>query len=251
MIAAGQYSIRLAGFSQRFVYRLKPSARRQTICLKVKSSQLVVYAPKEVQHSQIEDFILQQQHWLLKHGYSSQQRQQELEYFAKPSIKEGDMFLFWGQKYSLTLVVDTRFSYQLNHALAQLSIAIPHRVKQRQVYLRRKLKQIYTELATNWVTNRLPNLQVQTGLQPTKIEFKHYKRRWGCCYASGLIRINPMIMAAPDWVIDCVLIHELCHLQHLNHSQSFWQLNQQHCGRCKPAKAWLNEYQQAIYSMGN
>ncbi|MDQ2651373.1 MAG: M48 family metallopeptidase [Actinomycetota bacterium] len=49
--------------------------------------------------------------------------------------------------------------------------------------------------------------------------------RWGSCTPStGEIRISDRIAAFPDWVVDAVIVHELAHLVHRDHSPAFWEL---------------------------
>jgi len=55
-------------------------------------------------------------------------------------------------------------------------------------------------------------------------ELKRMKNRWGSCTASGKIIINPEIIKAPSKCIEYVIIHELCHLVHQNHSKEFFML---------------------------
>ena len=50
-------------------------------------------------------------------------------------------------------------------------------------------------------------------------------------------------MQVPLWVRRYVVIHELAHLQHMNHSAAFWQLVQQHYPQYREAKAWLKQHQ--------
>ena len=48
--------------------------------------------------------------------------------------------------------------------------------------------------------------------------------RWGSCSSKGSINISTRLLFAPQWVVDYVLIHELCHLIHMDHSHKFWSL---------------------------
>ncbi|MEX2294546.1 MAG: M48 family metallopeptidase [Acidimicrobiales bacterium] len=62
--------------------------------------------------------------------------------------------------------------------------------------------------------------------QPSSIQWvSNQKQRWGSCTPStGEIRISDRIAGFPDWVVDSVIVHELAHLVHLNHSPAFYEL---------------------------
>ncbi len=60
--------------------------------------------------------------------------------------------------------------------------------------------------------------------KPTKISIKTQRKRWGTCTSKGHILLNWRLILAPLEVIDYVILHELCHLYHMDHSKRFWDL---------------------------
>jgi hypothetical protein len=64
------------------------------------------------------------------------------------------------------------------------------------------------------------------GARPTSVRWvTNQMERWGSCsYHSGEIRISHRLRSVPEWVLDAVLVHELAHLVHPNHSPAFHQL---------------------------
>ena len=62
------------------------------------------------------------------------------------------------------------------------------------------------------------------GLSPKKITFKYMTSRWGSCSSNGNISINIRVVCFEQECIDYVVIHELCHLKHMDHSERFWAL---------------------------
>ncbi len=77
------------------------------------------------------------------------------------------------------------------------------------------------------------------GLTPYKLRLGNARTRWGSCSSRGVIMINrKLVHAAPD-VIEYVLVHELIHLKHRNHSVRFWSSVRDCLGDVKPQKDWL------------
>lgn len=76
-------------------------------------------------------------------------------------------------------------------------------------------------------------------LKPSALGFRCQSTRWGSCNSKGKISLNWRLIAAPVSVIDYVVIHELAHLQVMNHSPRFWALVEQFCPDHKPRSAWL------------
>lgn len=69
-----------------------------------------------------------------------------------------------------------------------------------------------------------PNLIKKTGLQPSKIRIRNIKYAWGSCSNNKNITINLKLIDKSDEEIAYVVLHELCHLKYMNHSEKFWAL---------------------------
>ncbi|MDD7915488.1 M48 family metallopeptidase [Polaribacter ponticola] len=63
-------------------------------------------------------------------------------------------------------------------------------------------------------------------VEPKKIEIRKMQNRWGSCSTKGRILLNPELIKAPKACIEYVIIHELCHLVHRDHTKAFFDLQQ-------------------------
>ena len=64
----------------------------------------------------------------------------------------------------------------------------------------------------------------ETGLTPKKVMFRSNQSRWGSCSSERHISLNWKLICQAPALIDYVIVHELCHLVHMNHSEKFWNL---------------------------
>ncbi|MGV8073170.1 MAG: M48 family metallopeptidase [Syntrophobacteraceae bacterium] len=71
---------------------------------------------------------------------------------------------------------------------------------------------------------RLAKLSAQTGFTYRKAQVREQKSRWGSCSSNDTISLNCKLLFLPPELVDYILIHELCHTVHRNHSEKFWAL---------------------------
>lgn len=83
---------------------------------------------------------------------------------------------------------------------------------------------------------------MRTGLVPVKVAVRNQSSRWGSCSRRGTVSLNWRLLMAPDWVAEYVIVHELCHLRHMDHSADFWRLVETHFPEQRAAKAWLKAH---------
>jgi predicted metal-dependent hydrolase len=89
--------------------------------------------------------------------------------------------------------------------------------------LKRNLKKFYITSCKKIVEERIKIYQKQLKVKPKIIEIVESKTKWGSCSSDKKISFNFRLAMAPIEVIDYVIIHELCHIIHMNHDRSFWR----------------------------
>jgi hypothetical protein len=92
----------------------------------------------------------------------------------------------------------------------------------------------------------LQQLSQRCDLAYSRLSVRGQSTRWGSCSSSQSISLNYKLLFLPPHLVDYVLIHELCHTVHMNHSKAFWQLVQRYCPECDRAKADLKKAWQYV-----
>jgi predicted metal-dependent hydrolase len=229
-------------------------SRRKTLALQVRHGQVFVRAPYHVDEQFINSFIQKKEAWL-RAKITEQTQTADL----CCNFTQGAKLFLFGQQVRLNIVLSPS-SKKPNVSLSklakgkqELTIALPIRsqtklMKEPQLASRVK-KQIelyFKEQAQNIILPKVEHYSQLTQLSPKAIKIRQYRARWGSCNSKGELSFNYLLMMLPVHVIDYVIIHELCHLQHLNHSKNFWQLVATYFPNYKQAKEWVKTNQSAL-----
>lgn len=135
-------------------------------------------------------------------------------------------FLHLGRYYALDELIDTKAASEEE--------------------LRQRLKKFYFASCKKVVLERITGYQRQLKLTPKSIEIVESATKWGSCSASKQLTFNYRLAMAPVEVIDYVIVHELCHLKHMNHDRSFWRLIGSIMPDYKEKEVFLARYGQAM-----
>lgn len=97
-------------------------------------------------------------------------------------------------------------------------------------------------VAKKHITKRVEALSEALLLPYHRLYIRSPKKKWGNCSKEKNISINWRVIKAPQFVIDYVIIHELCHTVIMKHTVRFQTLLRSHCPDCEAAQAWLDRY---------
>ncbi len=112
---------------------------------------------------------------------------------------------------------------------------------------RRKLKETpevaeLRKAAKAYLPGRLRELAEEHGFSVNQVRIKHNVSNWGSCSVKGNINLNLNLMRLPSELQDYVMLHELCHLRHMNHGPEFHALLESLCPNHKALRKQLKEY---------
>ncbi len=89
-------------------------------------------------------------------------------------------------------------------------------------HIRRTLRDTYKKISISYLSQRVTALSQRMQCLPSELSFGEAKNLWGSCQRSGQVRLNWKLIVFEPAIIDYVVIHELAHLKHLDHSSRFW-----------------------------
>ena len=102
------------------------------------------------------------------------------------------------------------------------------------------------EQAKIFLSHRAALYAPRVGVSYNRISIRAQRTRWGSCSGSGNLNFNCLLMLAPPEVRDYVVIHELCHRRHMNHSPAFWSEVAHVCPDYALYRQWLKDNGNAL-----
>lgn len=197
-------------------YSLKHFTRSARIRLRVNAQgEVIVSAPKGMSKSRIDQFVVQQNDWIKR-----QQHKFQLRKMANPVLDwEKNLVMFKGVLYpfSLDLTIGEKVLIHNNHLLVR-----PITLEAKD--LRKSLLAWLKLQASLELTKSTKQMSKAMQLQVSTITFRQQASRWGSCSSKGNLSFNwRLIHFAPE-IMEYVVIHELAHRIHMNHSRAFWSV---------------------------
>ena len=95
--------------------------------------------------------------------------------------------------------------------------------------------------AVEYIPKRVKYYAEKENFVYNKITIKNLVSRWGSCSTKGNLNFNCLLMLTPDYVIDYIVVHELCHLREMNHSEKFWAEVEKIMPDYQRAVLWLKQ----------
>ena len=219
-------------------YNIVIRPRRRTVGIVVRAAGHVeVLAPPRLPAAEIEQLIRDKAGWIRK----KLQLQAEARTRHQPkSFNDGETFALTGRP--LTLVVEAgRRSTTVEGD--RVIVCLPrYEPVRRERLIRQQLIDWYKQQALAHLVERVAHYSAIVGKKPHEIIIKGYRSRWGSCHRDGRICFNWRLVMAPPSVIDYVVVHELCHLVHHNHSPVYWRLVESILPEHHQAKQWLKRH---------
>lgn len=181
-------------------YDVKYSKGQKTILTMDSNGFVSIKVPKNTSQEKIMDFIKQNSE-AIRQGRENISKEKD-RFKSKTYGSEGK-FLHLGKEFFLYDLIDTK---GLN-----------------EDELKENLKKFYISSCKKIINQRVKIYQDQLRVKAKSIQVDESKTKWGACTSKKQITFNYRLAMAPLECIDYVVVHELCHLLHMNHERSFWR----------------------------
>ena len=239
--------------------------KRKTISIKIEENgHVIVSAPLRTSKEYILKVVQSKADWIIKN-------QAEIEKRGSKKIirefTEGSTFMYLGEEYPLHLIFNEskkNITVELEELVNQLNIFFnidinsENKLKKSKEFIintnsmdvekiRVALEKWYREETLKIVTKRIDYYADNFKDKVTNIRVKEQKRRWASCTGKNAILFNWRISMARADVIDYIVVHEMCHMDHRNHSKYFWDRVEEIMPNYKEKHEWLKTNGMNLY----
>ncbi len=207
--------------------------RRKTASIKVIDGLVQAIVPDQLSDARVEALIQKRTPWIRR-------KLREQSQAVNPKPKEyvsGESFTYLGRNYRLKVLRGNDHAVKLKGGY--LEVGLSKRSKEGDI--RNALVGWYEEHALGRLTEKTIRYAEIIGVSPISISVRDYKSRWGSCSSKGEITYNWRIIAAPHHIVDYVVVHELCHLKHSNHSLAYWRSVKREVPDYEVSRQWLKD----------
>ncbi len=205
-------------------------SRRRTVALYVHPDKSVeIRMPLLFSVDEIEPFLIKHSRWLFNRLDLPEKKPVEPKKFVS-----GELHYFLGKQYPIEIVASDKNSVVFDNE----KIVIRQRVDKstsQQAHLSASKSVSVSDLLDRWYLEQakrvfreisipLVESMKKYNVAPKSFAIKKMKTRWGSCSSKGNINLNLHLIKLPEQCIKEVILHELCHLVHFNHSKDFYAL---------------------------
>lgn len=225
------------------------SFRRSVSIYLYPNKPIKVVAAKSTPQKMIVDFLLVKKDWIEK---SFAKFSQIEEKFPEKKIKAYEDFPFLGKERRLKVVITLNKKTFVSVTEEHLFLHIPRNewsanaLVQEHPTALKEIRHFYKREAVNFLSERVQFWSEQMNLRPSQIKFREQRTRWGSCSSRKIINLNWRLIVFSQEIIDYVIVHELAHLEHMNHSDRFWSLVEKHIENYKERVKFLKESQYLV-----
>lgn len=205
---------------------------------------LVVKVPSWLSDDEIDRIIEKKSRWIENTRNRLKNAKRE-EMRTRLPLENGDRMPYLGQQLILTVVREPRKRGKVSLNKDRLLMWVPYHADYE--FKKSCVVAWYRKQAAYVIEKKARAYAEKMGVTYHEIHIKDQRTRWGSCSGMKNLNFTWRLVMMPDNVCDYVIIHELCHLVHMDHSPEFWKLVEKMCPPYKQQKKWLRENGNKLY----
>ena len=216
-----------------FVAEIVRSSRRKTAAIKIKKGKVFVIVPECLTMAAIESLVDKKHRWIKE----KLAIQNEIMDIKPKEFISGESFSYLGKNHPLKIESGLYPVIKLHQD--ELVVSVRDKTVDNSQAIKQLLFKWYKQQAESELRDKTERYSSIIGVNPSSVTIKSFKSRWGSCSIAGGIQYNWKIIIAPERIVNYVVIHELCHILHHNHSPAFWKAVEKYCHDYRDCSAWL------------
>lgn len=218
------------------------TSREKTAKVEVDHGVVSIHVPLDLSAARIQEVVEAKQAWIADkiaiHDVANPKMHKE--------YVSGEAFPYLGRNYRLKVLPGDTNQVKLRHGELRLEIVSSTRYVDKDARARRLVRAWYMQRAQELLTRKVGKVAKEMRVETPKVVARAFKSRWGSCRPDGILEFNWQIVLAPLSILEYVVVHEVAHLIHPNHSKKFWALVSRHCPTYKFCRDWLKENSQIL-----
>ncbi len=215
--------------------------KRKTIGITVEiTGEIKVSAPLYTDERQIIEVVKNKSSWIIEKLTVVEEIRKNV---AIKQFVDGEKLLFLGKEYELKMVDTDIHDAKVFPQEDIITVHIPKSMQNenRKQLAREALVIWYKKHFSEIANERIKEYSQQLRVTPCKVTIKEQKTIWGSCSSKGNINLNWRLVMAPIYIIDYVVVHELCHMKVMSHSKDFWNQVELIMPDYTERRKWLKE----------
>lgn len=199
-----------------------------------RDGRVLVRAPEWADDDQVADIVASKHYWIYQ-GLAEWQDLNATRVLRE--YKNGEGFLYLGRAYRLLFVSDQQEALQLRDGRFQLQrdLVDSGGIESAKAAFRN----FYVAKGNERLAARVSYYAPKVGVEPAAVCVKELGHRWASCSVGGKVSFHWKCMMAPPTVIDYIVVHELCHFHHRDHTDAFWNEVDKVLPDYRVRKEWL------------
>ena len=210
------------------------SKKRKTISIQIKPDRIKVLSTYWISKNSVREFILKNEGWIRK-----KLADQKLRVKPVTNLVNNEKLTLCGKNYKLKVISEPIIEPEIRSE----TIIISNNFKTRKTLgsIESQILKLLKDFSFRILQKKTFEFSQIMNVRYNSVKIKNYKSRWGSCSSKGDISFNWKIIFAPENIIEYLVVHELSHLIHFNHSKLFWNKVEEFQYNYKENRKWLKE----------